>query len=198
MIGWSSPMLVHQTYIIENLTADEQTWVASIVAIGAACGVIPWTYCNTRFGPKKTMLLQVCSSVSFAINQATHLSFQAPFNILSWVLLASVIHFNSFMAARFFCGLLSVSYIISGECLLTDTVHTRNLEHMMVMYRSSVLLGVLLTWLMGQLLDKWSATSICAVFALVHAVMLMFLPESPVFLYDKSAVKAEEAIVWYR
>lgn len=66
------------------------------------------------------------------------------------------------------------------------------------MYQSSLLLGVSLTWLMAQLLEEQIATSICAVFCAIHACLLFFLPESPVYLYEESAIKAEKALAWYR
>lgn len=88
--------------------------------------------------------------------------------------------------------------MVSGECLLVDTVHHTNLQHMFVMYQSSVLLGVLLTWIMGQLLDKFTTTTICAALCALHAILLSFLPESPIYLYDTSAIKAENSLAWYR
>lgn len=123
--------------------------------------------------------------------------YQAPFNIVSWVVMA-ITYSNGYIESRFFCGFLSVSYMVSGECLLVDTVHQKNLQHMFVMYQSSVLLGVVLTWIMGQMLKRWVTTTICAVFCAIHAIFLMFLPESPVYLYENSPIKAENALAWYR
>lgn len=87
--------------------------------------------------------------------------------------------------------------MISGECLLVDTVHRKNLRHMFVMYQTSVLLGVLLTWFMGQSLSKLTTTSVCALFCAIHAFLLFFLPESPVYLYEQSGIKAEKSLAWY-
>lgn len=102
------------------------------------------------------------------------------------------------MAGRFFSGFFSISYMVSGECLLIDTVHQKNLQHLLVMYHSSVILGVLLTWTMGQLLTEAISTSVCACFCFIHACLLLVLPESPVYLYNKSSLKAEKALAWYR
>lgn len=105
---------------------------------------------------------------------------------------------DGYIAGRFFCGFLSISYMVSGECLLIDTVHQKNLQHMLVMYQSSLLLGVLVTWLMGQLLNETTATWICATFCAFHAGMLLVLPESPVYLFNISTLQAERSLAWYR
>lgn len=88
--------------------------------------------------------------------------------------------------------------MVCGECLLIDSVHQKKLRHLFVIYQSSFLLGVLITWLMVQLLDDTLATSICAIFCAIHALLLIYLPESPVYLYDKSPLKAEKSLTWYR
>lgn len=102
------------------------------------------------------------------------------------------------MPGRFFSGFLSISYMVSGECLLIDSVHQKNLQHLLVIYHSSVILGVLVTWTMGQLLTETTATYICASFCLFHACLLLVLPESPIYLFKNSSLKAEKALAWYR
>lgn len=66
------------------------------------------------------------------------------------------------------------------------------------MYQSALLLGVLTTWAMGQIMEEESDTYICASFCLFHVILLSILPESPVFLYEKSPSQAEKALIWYR
>lgn len=79
-----------------------------------------------------------------------------------------------------------------------DSVHKGYLKHLLIIQRSSVMLGVLITYVMGFKLKKAPTTIICAMIAVVQTVLLFFAPESPVFLYRINPTKAEEALAWYR
>lgn len=102
------------------------------------------------------------------------------------------------LVMRFFCGFFAISYRICGETLLQDTVHKHYLKRFVVMYRSFVLLGVLLTYIMGYSISERSfAFTNCGII-LIHLAMLLICPESPVYLYDKNLKKAEKSLSWYR
>lgn len=166
--------------MVENVTEEMQSWIASMVPLGCAIGVIPFSYCNEHFGPKRTMLIQ------------------SPFYIFTWILLATITHTDVYLAGRFFCGFLSVSYVICGNTLLVDSVHKGYLKHLLIVQRSSIMFGVLIVYVMGFELKKGATTSVCAIIAAIQTFLLFFAPESPVFLYLANPSKAEEALAWYR
>lgn len=163
-----------------NTTPETESWIASLVPLGATIGIIPWSYCNTKFGPKKTMLVH------------------SPCTILVWLSLAFLNKINTYLTGRFFCGFFSISYIVNGEALLADAVHRENLKHMLVFFRSSVWIGVYCTYKMGFLYEERYIGIACISVICVHTVLLLVNPESPVFLYGKNPRLSERALKWYR
>ena len=158
----------------------ELSWIVSIGPLGGALGVIIWSYSNVKTGPKKTMMVQ---DVLLCI---------------TWILLALVDKIPMKLAGRFFSHFLAISLKVCGETLLVDSVHKLNLRPMFVVYKSCTYLGVLLSFIIGYKLPEMSFALINCGLVSIHLTLLMFCPESPVFLYQKSIKKAEEAIIWYR
>lgn len=103
-----------------------------------------------------------------------------------------------FLISRFFCGFLSISYLLCGERLLVDSVHIDNLRHMVAIFRSSTILGVLVTYILGQYFKKEELGNRCAILAALTTILLLFIPESPVYLYKKNQHRALKALQWYR
>lgn len=184
-MGWANASIEHandenETTRLENITIEMHSWIASMVPLGCTLGVIPFSYCNQQFGPKRTMLIQ------------------SPFYIFIWILLASITKTSIYLAGRFFCGFISISYRICGDTLLVDSVHRGYLKHMIIFQRCSTFLGVLITYLMGFELHKTVTTAVCALVTIIHTFLLFFARDSPVFLYGVNPAKAEEALAWYR
>lgn len=185
-LGWSSPAL-------EGLVRDETdsttkmylvAWIISLVPLGSAVGISVWTYFNNRYGPRKTMLIQ------------------SPFTLFAWMLLSTKHALSLYMVGRLFCGFFSVSYIISGETLLVESIHRANVPRMIIGHRSCVLGGVLFSYTFNGYMSDYNPDLQLAtanpLFIIIHTVMLGFCPESPVFLYGKNEQKAIKAVIWYK
>lgn len=157
-------------------------WILSLVPLGAAIGISIWSYFNNNYGPRKTMLIQ------------------SPFTLFTWILLGIRDHLHMCMAARFLCGLFSVSYVISGERLLMESVHRYNIPRMIIGYRSCILGGVLFSYTVSGYLQKYNfrVIAINPIIILMHCILLWFCPESPVFLYNKNEQMAIQALIWYK
>lgn len=146
---------------------------------GCSVGIAPWSYSINKIGPKNTMVLQT------------------PFYILTCVIMITIRTIETYITARFFSGFLMVSYYMGAEKLLMDTIHHGYLDYMLVLFNSSVPLGILISYIVGNYSIIWLGV-MCAVIPLVNMLLLSLLPESPVFLYDRSERKAEISLGWYR
>ncbi|GJQ71636.1 hypothetical protein Trydic_g11335 [Trypoxylus dichotomus] len=193
VLGWSSPAIriaidKESSGIAALDSSFDLSWVAALGPLGCALGVPVWSYFNIKLGPKTTMLVQ------------------APLLFITWIIIAYVeeardeVYKNNDLelAMRFFCGFFAISYRICGETLLQDTVHKHYLRRMVVPYRSFVNLGVLLTYVMGYSISERYFAIVNCVIVLIHFIMLILCPESPVYLYDKNLKKAEASLSWYR
>lgn len=188
-LGWSSPALDR---LMESSDMSEASiqyfveWIISLVPLGSAIGICAWTYFNGKYGPRKTMLIQ------------------SPFSLILWIVLGlDRKNFNLFMFARFCCGFFSVSYVISGESLLVESIHRANVPKMIMGHRSCVLGGVLYSYIFNGYLKhilegiwRWGLTN--PLIIIVHMIMLWCCPESPVFLYNKNEQSAIKALIWYK
>ncbi|KAF2895706.1 hypothetical protein ILUMI_10486 [Ignelater luminosus] len=187
-LGWSSPataFLINATDKPQssrgiNTTEEEYTWIGSLMPLGCSLGIVPWHYSVTKIGPKHTIIMQT------------------PFYVLTFLVMITVKTMDAFLAGRFFSGFLSIANLVGGECLLMDCVHRGNLGHMWVLFRSSIYLGVILAYVVGHFLTRNLIMVTCAAIPVVNMMLLAFLPESPVFLYGRSEMKAEKALTWYR
>lgn len=187
-LGWSSPALIN--LIDLSATSENQSrfltaWVASLVPLGSSIGISVWTYFNDKLGPRKSMMIQ------------------APFTLLVWIFLGTKRSITCYMVARFFCGFFSISYVISGETLLIESIHRKNLPCMIIGHRACILLGVLFSYTFTTLLRQiirrhttFSSSNIA--FIVIHFIMLCFCPESPVFLYNVNEEAAIKSLIWYR
>lgn len=189
-LGWSSPVLDNLIGKMEgkhesNLEYFIQ-WIVSLVPLGAAIGICGWTYCNNKYGPRKTMLIQ------------------SPFSLILWILLGlETSNSTLYMFARLFCGFFSVSYIISGESLLIETIHRANAPKIIIGHRSCILGGVLYSYIFQGYIKTilpgvWRIGITNPTIVVIHMIMLWLCPESPVYLYNKNEQKAIKSLIWYK
>ncbi|KAK9692484.1 Major Facilitator Superfamily [Popillia japonica] len=191
VLGWSSPAIriaIDKVYRGQETLnpAFDLSWVASLGPLGCALGVPVWSYFNIKLGPRKTMLIQ------------------SPLLLLTWALIANAEEhvegkdINLELAMRFFCGFFAISNRICGESLLQDAVHRHYLMRMVIPYRSSVNLGVLITYCLAYSISEQYFAIVNCVIVVIHFILLVISPESPVYLYDKNLKKAEASLAWYR
>lgn len=188
-LGWSSPAIdrmLSTSDLGEDRTKYLVEWIISLVPLGSAIGICVWTYFNDRYGPRKTMLIQ------------------SPFTLLSWILLAiePKRRFNLYMFVRFCCGFFGVSYVISGESLLVESIHRANVPKFIIGHRSCVLGGVLFSYTINGFIKGKVANVEVGItnplMIVIHMIMLWCCPESPVYLYSKNEQKAIKSLIWYK
>lgn len=156
-------------------------WTVTLSPLATALGMFPCWFFAKRLGPKRTILIQT------------------PFNVLFWILAAfftsGIQLYNVF---RFFIAFFSTTYYYCGEELMIETVHRKYQKVMYACCRTSVFLGILIMNSVGALIKKMDLFLYLASAVVVIFIVLLPLPESPVFLMRLNPEKAKKSLRWYR
>ncbi|KAK5644665.1 hypothetical protein RI129_005965 [Pyrocoelia pectoralis] len=173
-LGWTSPVipkLKNPLYLDENpfkrlITLEEESWIGSLLALGAIFGPFVAGYSADRFGRKKTLLLTggvpfLISFLMLAFGQTIILYYIARF--LSGFAVGAVFtvlpNFNSEVAEDSIRGAISSSMNVF------------------------VVLGPLFAYIVGPLTSIMVFSIICAIIPACFIVLFyLFVPESPYYL----------------
>ncbi|XP_031351810.1 solute carrier family 2, facilitated glucose transporter member 2-like isoform X2 [Photinus pyralis] len=156
-------------------SCPEQTWAWSLIPLGCSVGLSFSFYMVKTLGPKKTMLIDT------------------PFYMLSYIGVA-----KGTVLCNFFIGICSIVYFTNAENLLVNAVHRTNLKYALIIFRTSRMVGFLIAYLVRNAYGNFLLAMTCLAIPLANALLLLFLPESPRFLYDKSENQCRESIQWYQ
>lgn len=180
MLGWTSPVLPvlaktsnetadepMQNPLSEPISTEESSWIAALVAIGAACGSFVAGYCAERFGRKKSLLSSV-----------------VPFTI-GWALIATANSVAQFYVARLIFGLaLSFAFTIvpmyCGE--IAETSIRGALGSFLQLF---ITIGLLYSYVIGPFVNYTVFWIVCSVLPIVFVVCFLPMPESPYYLISK-------------
>lgn len=183
-ISWSSPVnqkLQSEEYLDENplgsvITDDENSWIGSLLALGAVFGPFPSAIMADRFGRKLTLLIL---AVPFIIS----------FFMLAFAETVGLYYGARFLAGAALGGVFTVIPMFIGEiaevttrgmCLSTFTLFITG--------------GILLSYVIGPFISIMYFNIVCAVFPILFFVLfLVFIPESPFYLVSKNQLVAAEA-----
>lgn len=123
----------------------------------------------------------------------------APLNASSWLLIQIMKTVKYQKVGMFFCAFFSISYIRCGSLLLTDGIHEDYYYFFNLIFQTGYGFGMMLGHLFGfhHLLDYYS-DALGAIILTALFIALLFCRESPVALYHKSPLKAQEALIALR
>ncbi|XP_017778220.1 PREDICTED: facilitated trehalose transporter Tret1-like [Nicrophorus vespilloides] len=182
VLGWTTPTvrLAMESETINGL--DTYANIASLIPLGCCIGGLFFNLLCQQKGPKKTMLTI------------------APIQLIIWVLLMFFKGLTVSCALLFLSSFFSVGFIICGEVLLQDTVHSLNLQHLYLMFTTSTYAGITLTYVCGLMAHKlnYYYNYVSIILVGLMTIFLLFCHESPVFLYEKHPVKAQKSLRFYR
>ncbi|XP_025834815.1 facilitated trehalose transporter Tret1-like [Agrilus planipennis] len=188
VVGWSSPITYEMLLTssegenatsIENIEDDHYAWIISITALGCCMGIFPAFLLLEQIGPRLYMIL-----ANFLL-------------IILWGVMAIVTTYSIFMVVRLMTGFAAVSFLICGETILTDCTTKYYMRYTMMMFNSSMVLGIVITYVMGGLWGKSKTCTICCSVCAFHILLLYFAKDSPVILYARNPVEAIKALAWY-
>lgn len=133
-----------------------------------------------KAGPRKTILIQT------------------PIQIIIWIALAFVSTKTWYNVCRFFTAFLATAYYQCGEELMIKCVHRRYLKIMYTCCQTAFFLGVLTMNAIGSVLEKRYLCLTMIIMLVLPFIMLLFVPESPLYLMNSNPEKARNALRWYR
>lgn len=181
-IGWAVPVLYNASSkdaLHAELYGSALTWMSCIVSLGFCFGFGFWSLTSAKKGPRRTLLLQ------------------SPLLFLMWLIMIRWANPTIVSWGRFFLGFFGISYVVCGQTLLSDCVHKNLYQYLRIVPQTFVLIGVLLVQSAGTVALDWSV-AYCASIPLIVDLLLLPMPESPVYKYKKGENFAENSLRWYQ
>ncbi|KAL7302251.1 hypothetical protein TKK_0004922 [Trichogramma kaykai] len=176
MMGWTSPVLANMqknvTSLDENplgvqITAEESSWVGSLMTLGAVVGSLVSGSMGDRYGRKRALLYSTVP------------------NVIGWILVATAKNLVQLYVARFVFGVaLAISYTIvpmyCGE--IAETSIRGLLGSFLQLF---VTIGLLYAYAIGPYVSYLVFWIVCGALPVVFFVCFLFMPESPYYLLSK-------------
>ncbi|XP_017875877.1 facilitated trehalose transporter Tret1-2 homolog [Ceratina calcarata] len=172
MLGWTSPI---GTSLMSNgtdsgsplsgpITVDENSWIGSLVAIGAMLGSFIAGDLAERFGRKITLLSSV-----------------VPF-MIGWALIATAGHVEQLYAARFVLGIALAFTFTAVPMYCGEIAETSVRGALGSFLQLFISFGLLYSYSIGPYVSYTIFWILCAAVPIVFVVCFIFMPESPYYL----------------
>lgn len=174
---WSSPVLAILTdeeKVSENpfgsvITSEEESWIGSLLALGAVLGPLPCGLLADRIGRKPTLLLL-----------ATPV-------LVSFIILAFAKTIPLYYIARFMVGFSVGGAYTVLPIFISEIAEVSNRGILSSTFNGVLTLGMLISYSLGPYVSIMVFNIICAIFPLIYVVLLFFfVPESPVYYMKKN------------
>ncbi|GJQ75919.1 hypothetical protein Trydic_g17979 [Trypoxylus dichotomus] len=187
MLAWSSPILEKlqstgdDNPLSSPITSSENSWIGSLLSLGAALGPFPFAFIQDKFGRKYSLLLVAI-----------------PF-IIAFLMSAFAAHVSLFMVLRIIAG-ISVAGLFTVLPTYIAEVSDSSVRGMLGSSMNNFLcLGLVLSYCLGPYLPIMWYSIIAAIFPVVFLVLFfMFIPDSPYYLMGKDRNQAESALAFLR
>jgi MFS family permease len=183
-LGWpapAGPRLVGENDRYFPITQSQFDWIASVITIGLAFSCLPIGYLMNKFGRKGMMLVLV-----------------VPF-LVGWVLIIWAQNFTMMLIGRFILGLAGGCFCISAPQYSTEISEKEIRGILGTFFQLLIIAGILFVYVIGAFIPIFWTNVTCSVFPLIYGVILLLMPESPVFYMrhgkEKDAVKS---LKWLR
>lgn len=166
VIGWSSPAEALVTNDV-GLSTEEFTWISSIMPVGAAFGCLFVAAVQDRIGRKWTMIVL------------------APIFCISWALLGLANGFVVFIIGRLLTGFCGGGYCVVAPTYTAEISEKTIRGALGVMFQFLLVIGILFSYAFGEFNNLKALSFPCACVPIIMLVILLFLPESPVYYCKK-------------
>lgn len=180
VIGWASPAT---SYLDKHtdFSEAEVTWIASIMPLGAATATVVMAFCFDKIGRKWWMLI-------LAI----------PFT-LGWFLMVLMSMPLTYMVGRFITGFSGGAFCIVAPTYTAEIAEKSIRGRLGVFFQLLLVNGILFTYALGEFHNIIALTFPCALVPIIFAIIVFFMPESPVYnLKKKNDEKARKALQFFR
>lgn len=180
VIGWSSPALEVLKDDLD-LSDENVSWGASIMTLGAASTNIFVAVILDKIGRKWTMLIMAI-----------------PF-VVAWFLLAFVNSFALLLVGRFITGFCGGTYCVAAPMYTAELSEKGIRGALGVLFQFMIVTGILLVYILGIAENVKVVTIPCAAIPVVLAIVMFFMPESPVYYLKRGKEeKARKSLQFFR
>lgn len=180
VIGWSSPAisLIEKKY---NASTTEISWIVSSMTLGAAATQITAAIFVELIGPKWTMIATAIPLIA------------------GWLVMAFETAVFYFYIGRVLTGFGAATYCVASPIYIGEFSDKDIRGTLSVMFQFLLVIGILVTFCLGEIKNMFFITiPHCAIPAAL-ILILIFLPESPMYLYKKGKIeKARHALQRFR
>ncbi|XP_047365216.1 facilitated trehalose transporter Tret1-like [Vespa velutina] len=173
MLGWTSPILGRLMVKSDDnpletpITADESSWIGSLVAIGAAVGSFAAGYSAERFGRKYTLLFCV-----------------VPY-LIGWALIATAHNVAQFYVARLIFG-VALSFAFTVVPMYVGEIAETSIRGALGSFlQLFITFGLLYSYVIGPYVSYTVFWILCACLPVIFFVLFLLMPESPYYLISK-------------
>lgn len=182
-ISWSSPVipkLEDEESLDENpfgsvITDEENSWIGSLLALGAVFGPFPSAIMADKLGRKLTLLILA-----------------VPF-VISFFVLAFAETIGLFYAARVLAGAALGGVFTVVPMFIGEISEVSNRGMFLSSFCLFITLGILVSYVIGPYMSIMYFNIVCAIFPLLFiAIFLVFIPESPFYLVSADKHSAAE------
>ncbi|KAF2885230.1 hypothetical protein ILUMI_20949 [Ignelater luminosus] len=180
VIGWSSPAKAPLETEF-NMTQDQFGWISSIMPLGAASAQIYMAFTLDLFGRRLSMLI-------IAI----------PF-VIGFLILALSNSFAMFCLGRFITGFCGGAFCVAAPTYIGEMAEKGIRGTLSVLFQLLLVIGIFLSYALGEFKDLYALTVPLLFGPSTLFGILLFLPESPVFLLKKGKTElAQKSLQFYR
>ncbi|XP_062125091.1 facilitated trehalose transporter Tret1-2 homolog isoform X2 [Drosophila sulfurigaster albostrigata] len=150
-----------------KLTVDEQSWVSSLLAIGAFLGALPTGYIADAIGRRYTAL-----------------AMDVPF-ILAWLSISFANSAGWLYFGRFLIGISTGSFCVVAPMYISEIAETSIRGTLGTLFQLLLTMGILFVYIVGSLVSWSTLSMMCLVVPILLFVGMLMLPETPVYLLKK-------------
>ncbi|XP_017782106.1 PREDICTED: facilitated trehalose transporter Tret1-like [Nicrophorus vespilloides] len=162
-----------------HVTESESSWIASIIVIVVPIGAIAGGFIMDSIGRLNTIKL---STVPVCVG---------------WVLIAMAENVTMLLVGRILTGFAAAWGTSPAIVYITEIARADMRGSLISCGPTYASLGMVLLFLKGWFLNWRTVAWLCNIYTVVPAILIMFIPESPVWLVSKGRVdQAKKAIEW--
>lgn len=185
VLGWSGPaqMLIAKGNGYKGFkpSADEFSWMAALVPLGAACTCLPIGFLAGVCGRKMVMLAVVIPL------------------LLGWILITAATNVIMALVGRFLTGASVGVYCILVPIYNTEISEVATRGIMGCFYQLWLTIGVLISYIVGGYVSLLVFNIFSTIMPAVYFLLFIWMPESPAYYVQKGKLdKAEKNLYWLR
>jgi sugar porter (SP) family MFS transporter len=183
VMSWTATALpdLRADPVFAGITEDEESWIGSVVPLGAVLAGPIAGFGVERFGRKRSMLI-----------------FCLPF-ILGWLLIYTAQDIDSILIGRILTGISGGAFAIAAPIFVAEIADADIRGTLAAGFELMITVGMLFIFTAGTFLTWRMQALICGTIPMMIIFLLFFVHESPRYLIGRGKMaQAVNALCWYR